>query len=316
MPATPTRIAAVRTAEQPAGRAPSQDRTVVLPTAVAVLDGASAPDPVERDGGWYADQLARQIADRLADERLDLTTVLADSIAAVTSGHRLVPGHAPSATVAMLRWNADRTDGLVLGDSSLVAFAPGRPAEEVIDDRLAAVAPAQRVAYHDRLSAGGGYDEAHRDLLRQLVGEQRRHRNCRGGYWIAEADPGAAGHALVRSWPTGALSAVLLATDGVTRGIGRIGLPSWSAALELARRTSPAAVLTTVREAEAADPDGRRWPRSKRHDDQALVLVDWDGPAGAPGPAGAARPADAPGPAGAGRPTDACGPAGAAWPVS
>ncbi len=248
---------------------------MLLPTAVAVLDGASAPDPADRDGGWYAGQLARQLAARLPDERLDLTTVLADSIAAVAADHRLEPGRSPSATVVMLRWTADRTDGLVLGDSSLVAFAPGRPAEEVVDDRLAAVAPAQRVAYHDRLSAGGGYDQEHRSLLRDLVGEQRRHRNCRGGYWIAEADPAAAGHALVRSWPAGALAGAALATDGVTRGIGRIGLPSWSAALELMRTGGPAAVLGAVRAVEAADPDGRRWPRSKRHDDQALVVVSW-----------------------------------------
>ena len=130
----------------------------------------------------------------------------------------------------------------------------------------------------------------------ELVGEQRRHRNCRGGYWIAEADPAAAGHALVRSWPAGALAAAALATDGVTRGIGRIGLPSWSAALDLMRTGGPAAVLGAVRAVEAADPDGRRWPRSKRHDDQALVVVSWAQPARrAPARPAAARPPAPPG---------------------
>jgi hypothetical protein len=248
---------------------------VVLPNAVAVLDGASAPDPVERDGGWYAGQLAEQLADRLADPGLDLPTVLADSIAAVTFRHRLVPGSSPSSTVAMLRWTRGLVEGLVLGDSSLVVFPPGGAAEELVDDRLARVAPAQRVAYHDRLTAGGGYDHAHRSLLRQLLGEQRRHRNSPDGYWIAEAEPAAARHALARSWPAGALSAAVLATDGVSRGVGRAGLPTWSAVLDLADRSGPSAVLDAVRAAEAADPDGRRWPRSKRHDDQALVVVAW-----------------------------------------
>jgi hypothetical protein len=265
----------VWTAERAAGTAPSQDRTVVLPTAVAVLDGASAPDPTERDGGWYAEQLARQLADRLGDESDDLPTALADAIAAVTAEHRLVPGSSPSAAVAVLRWTDDRVDGLVLGDSSLVVFPVAGPAEEVVDRRLAGVAPAQRVAYRDRLSAGGGYDDGHRALLCRLAGEQRRLRNCLDGYWIAEADPAAARHALVRSWPAAALSAAVLATDGVSRGIGRVGLPTWSAALDLVDRTAPTAALDAVRAAEAADPDGRRWPRSKRHDDQTLVVVRW-----------------------------------------
>lgn len=254
---------------------PSQDRTVVLPNAVAVLDGASAPDPVERDGGWYAGQLAGQLAGRLADTSLDLPTVLADSIAAVASGHRLVPGSSPSSTVAMLRWTRDRAEGLVLGDSPLVVFSPGGAAEELVDGRLARVAPAQRVALHDRLTAGGGYDDGHRSLLRHLLGEQRRQRNSPGGYWIAEAEPAAARHALTRSWPAGALSTAVLATDGVARGVGRPGLPTWSAVLELVDASGPTAVLDAVRAAEAADPDGRRWPRGKRHDDQALVVVAW-----------------------------------------
>lgn len=277
MPGTPARVARVRTAERAAGTKPTQDRTVLLPGAVAVLDGASAPDPSGQDGGWYAGQLAGQLAERLADVSLDLATILADAIAAVASEHRLVPGSSPSSTVTILRWNDDRTDGLVLGDSPLVVFSGGR-CEELVDDRLAYVAPGQRVAYHDRLAAGGGYDDVHLQLLRELVGEQRRHRNRPDGYWIAEADGTAARQALTGSWPVADVTAAILATDGVSRGIGGAGgtaLPDWSAALEVVESGGPLALLDAVRAPEAADPDGRRWPRSKRHDDQALVVVGW-----------------------------------------
>ena len=266
-----TRLTRVRVAERSAGAKPTQDRTVLLPDAVAVLDGASAPDPSERDGGWYAEQLATELAARLADRRLDLTTVLADAIAAVTSAYRLVPGSSPSSTVTLLRWDADRVDGLVLGDSPLVVFT-GDTAEVVVDERLNGVAPGQRVAYHDRLARGGGYDEAHRELLRALVGEQRRHRNRPDGYWIAEATPVAAGQALTRSWPAGAVTAALLASDGVSRGIGR-AVPDWAAALRLIEDEGPNALLDAVRAPEQADPDGRHWPRSKPYDDQALIAV-------------------------------------------
>jgi hypothetical protein len=271
VPGAPARLAV---AERAAGSKPTQDRTVLLPDAVAVLDGASAPDPAERDGGWYAEQLARELAGRLGDRRLDLTTALADAIAAVTSEFRLVPGSSPSSTVTLLRWDADRVDALVLGDSPLVVFTAAGP-EEVVDERLNGVAPRQRVAYHDRLARGGGYDEAHRELLRALVGEQRRHRNRPDGYWIAEATPTAAGQALTRSWPRDVVTAALLASDGVSRGIGR-AVPDWTAALRLVRDRGPEALLDAVRAPEQADPDGRHWPRSKPYDDQALIVVTLD----------------------------------------
>ena len=259
-------------AERAAGAKPTQDRVVLVPGAAAVLDGASAPDPAERDGGWYANALAAELAARLPGT-LDLATVLADAIAAVTSEHRLVPGRSPSSTVTLLRWTGPAVEGLVLGDSPLVV-ATDDGIEVLVDERLATVAPAQRVAYHDRLAAGGGYDDGHRELMRALVGEQRRHRNRPDGYWIAEAAPAAARQALTGSWPARDVRTALLATDGVSRGIGR-AVPDWAAALALVAAAGPDALLDAVRAPEHADPDGRTWPRSKPYDDQALVVVTW-----------------------------------------
>ena len=133
-------------------------------------------------------------------------------------------------------------------------------------------APGPGGANHDRLARGGGYDDTHRDLLRALVGEQRRHRNRPDGYWIAEATPHAAGHAITRSWPRVAVTTALLASDGVSRGSGR-AVPDWAAALRLVRERGPDALLDAVRAPEQADPEGRHWPRSKPYDDQALVVV-------------------------------------------
>jgi hypothetical protein len=282
------RVARVRAAERAAGDRPSQDRVVLLPSAVAVLDGASAVDASARDGGWYAEVLAEELAARLESD-LDLRTVLADAISAVTTRHRLVPGGSPSSTVTVLRWGPEVLEGLVLGDSPLVVVHRDGRVEVVVDERLQTVAPAQRVAYHDRLAAGGGYDDGHRDLLRALVGEQRRHRNAPGGYWIAEASPAAAREALVRRWSTSDVTVALLASDGVSRGLGH-PFDGWPALVAVATTAGPQAVLDAVRAAEDADPDGARWARSKRHDDQALVLVDWPdrpGRSPAPEPAGA-----------------------------
>ena len=266
------RVARVRAAERPAGDRASQDRVVVLPAAVAVLDGASGTGPSTRDGGWYASVLAAELAARL-ESTVDLRTVLADSISAVASAFRLEPGGSPSSTVTVLRWGRGVVEGLVLGDSPLVVVRRDGGIEVVVDERLKAVAPAQRVAYHDRLVAGGGYDDGHRALLRALVGEERRHRNAPGGYWIAEASPAAAREALVRRWRLADVRLALLASDGASRGVGH-PYADWRT-LVAAAAEGPDAVLDAVRAAEEADPDGARWPRSKRHDDQSLVVVDW-----------------------------------------
>ncbi len=33
-----------------------------------------------------------------------------------------------------------------------------------------------------------------------------------------------------------------------------------------------------MHEAESDDPNGTRWPRTKRHDDEAVVVIDFDRP--------------------------------------
>ena len=106
---------------------------------------------------------------------------------------------------------------------------------------------------------------------------ERRHRNTDAGYWIAEADPAAADHALLRSWPRSSVRAVLVATDGLTIGVNRYPQPpTWSDALALADEHGPDALIDLVHQVESTDSTGARWPRSKAHDDKALAVLAFD----------------------------------------
>jgi len=234
---------------------PTEDHVLTLDNAVLLLDGATAPSPDQPPGGWYAGLLAKQLADELgALPADDLAAVLARAIAAVAESHGLRPGSSPSSTVAMLRWTDDRIDALVLADSPIVAF--GRSGHEVLaDGRIAALR-----------AAGKLYTGA----------DVRARRNAADGFWVAEADPGAAHQALCRSWPREDIETVLLASDGVAVAVDDYGLFDWHDVRALAREQGLHAVLEAVRTAERADPHGTRWPRPKRHDDQALALVDFD----------------------------------------
>ncbi|WP_410638157.1 protein phosphatase 2C domain-containing protein [Amycolatopsis sp. lyj-346] len=234
---------------------PTEDHVVVLDNAVLVLDGATSSDPSHPPGGWYAEQLARRLAEDLrAAPRADLAEVLTGAIAAVTAEHRLRPQRSPSSTVAAVRWLEDRVDALVLADSPVVGFG-GFGVDIVSDDRLA------------RLRRRG---------MLQTGADVRRRRNTHDGFWVAEADPGAAAHAVRRGWRRADVDAVLLASDGVSIGVDQYELFDWREVLAVTRADGPDAVLAAVRAAEKQDPDGERWPRPKRHDDQALVLVDFN----------------------------------------
>lgn len=238
-----------------------------------MLDGASHPDPTERDGGWLADTLGRDLRVKLStDPGADLADMLAAAIADVARRYALAPGIAPSTTVNIVRWHGDDLDVLVLCDSPAVVFTRDGQAHPVRDDRLPRLthlAPGPGPA--------PGFVMARPDQWRAGVARQQGIRNRPGSYWVAEADPQAAHHAIRARWPLADVDAVLALTDGVADGVDRYGHPSdWHAALRLATG-DPAVLVDAVHRAEESDPDGTRWPRGKRHDDKAIAVIRFGG---------------------------------------
>lgn len=252
---------------------PTEDRVVPFGHGVVVLDGVTSLTPGTAGGGWYAGLLGAELARRIeGDPEVDLGDVLAESIRSVATAEGLVPGRSPASTVAIARWTDDRVDALVLADSPVVAFGAAGP--RVLADEHLRRLPRSRPGFRTRLRDGAGYGEGHAESLRAGMTATARYRNTEGGFWVAEADPAAARHAARAGWDRADTDALLLATDGVSCGVDDYGLFDWSQVLGLARAEGPGAVLAAVRQAELEDPDGVRWPRPKRHDDQALVLVD------------------------------------------
>jgi hypothetical protein len=263
------RVVRVLQAERSNGSHPSEDRIFTTDHAVIVLDGASQPDPTVHDGGWLADQLGKDLAGRLHDQPgADLAQALAESIRSVAEANHLQPGISPSSTVAIVRWDTATVDVLLLCDSLVIVNDRLGQVHEVRDDRLAAV-----TAGIDR-PAGFNADDP--GAWRALVGGQRRHRNRPGGYWVAEAHPDAAHHAVTASWPITDVAVILAMTDGVSKGVERYGVPpDWATAVDLAA-DDPARLVDSIHDAEASDPLGDRWPRSKQHDDKALAVVRFE----------------------------------------
>jgi len=251
----------------------NQDQYLVGDYYAAVFDGASAfpPEPSDRDGGWYARELAKAVQERMAPSS-DLRGVLKDALEDVLREHDL-DADGPSSTVALTRWDDVNLDCLVLGDSPIAVMHSNSHVDVMTDRRLSAIGAGKRRAYRQRLVAGGGFDSEHRELLRSLQAEQRKFRNKPDGYWIAADDPSAAGQAFTRRFPVRSICAAMLMTDGASAIVDRFGLTTWAEMASRLPREGCAEVLAEIDHAESADPAGRSSPRSKNHDDKTAVLV-------------------------------------------
>jgi len=160
----------------------------VLSNAVAVLDGATDPaDSPDRDGAWYAELLAAAFAARLVDQGTDMADLVADSIAMVAGTYGLTPGHSPSSTVSIVRWDEESVEAFALADSPLGISLRTGDVHVVRDDRLVGVMHDIVSEQHELLAAGHRHEPEHGDVVQRARQELRARRNRGGGYWVAEA---------------------------------------------------------------------------------------------------------------------------------
>ena len=68
----------------------------------------------------------------------------------------------------------------------------------------------------------------------------------------------------------------MLLSDGASRLVDPFRLATWEELLALLDESGPDELLHQVRAAEAVDPEGRQWPRTKRSDDATAVYLVLD----------------------------------------
>lgn len=109
--------------------------------------------------------------------------------------------NSPSATVVVLRLNANMVESLVLADSTLVVALSSGEVTAICDDRL------QRLKA--RLSAEGNPPPSGAAMT--------EYRNRRKGFWVAGARPEVAHQALEDAWYTDSTASAALLTDSAVR---------------------------------------------------------------------------------------------------
>ncbi|MEV5973012.1 protein phosphatase 2C domain-containing protein [Streptomyces sp. NPDC051921] len=255
---------------------PNEDFALGSAECVVVLDGAGMPKGLptgcEHGVAWYVRRLGNALHREATESRRDLAHCLATAIERTADLHRdtceVDSPFSPSAMVAMLRVRDEQAEWLVLGDGTFV-LDEGQEPSVVSDQRLKAVASEKRAAL--RAAEPGSPEE--RAVHTALVEEERALRNRQGGFWVAAADPEAAAEALTGSTPIAHLKRAALLTDGSARYVDTFGLGDWADFLEVLERHGTASLICQVREAELSDPDRKRWPRSKGHDDATVIFA-------------------------------------------
>ncbi|MFE3288175.1 hypothetical protein ACFXJJ_34430, partial [Streptomyces sp. NPDC059233] len=219
---------------------------------------------------WYVAQLGGHLAGGLAEHDRPLADGLADALERVARLHPECdlnnPG-TPSATVAVLRERPGFFDHLVLADSPVVLEGAGG-ISVLTDLRVDEVCQDLRVET-EQFQTG---TPEHRASVARLVAAQREIRNTPDGYWVAAAGPEAAFHALTGTVAADDVRSAAVMSDGVSRLVTEYQMASWEVVLDKLRADGPASVIRMVREVEATDPHGRRWPRYKAGDDAAIAF--------------------------------------------
>jgi hypothetical protein len=220
---------------------------------------------------WYVRQLATALLGELTSPA-DLRDCLARAITAVTASHAdtcdVTHTGTPSATVAIVREHATAWDYLVLSDTTIVfdcnsglRVVSDTTVDEVAVDELAASRAHQ-----------AGHSE-HEERLHDLIAAQRQLRNTPEGYWLAGSWPEAASHAIIGAIPLDDLRRAALLTDGAARVVQPFHITDWNGLLDTLRDHGPRQLLRQLRNAEASDPHGQRWPRHKLNDDATVAYL-------------------------------------------
>ncbi|MGW3912979.1 integrase [Streptomyces sp. NPDC005070] len=253
----------------------NEDFAAAAPGAAVLLDGAGvagAETGCVHGIAWFSATLGGLLLSAITTQPArPLVECLADSIRTVRFLHEdtcdLTHRASPTSTVVAVRVGAGFLEYLVLGDSTLLLADLDGKTTAVTDQRLDEVGKRLRAPVDVLPTGSPEHVVALADYRDALTGL----RNQPGGFWIVGPDPLAAEHAFTGSVPVESLTSVTLLSDGATRLVDLFELATWQETLAAIRSPGPDELIRRVREAEASDPDGRRWPRGKVQDDATIL---------------------------------------------
>jgi hypothetical protein len=261
---------------------PNDDAFAHADNASVVLDGATnLGDPLmpgESDAAWIAHFGARRLMAHMRDgdaPRDALRHALADARKSFEALRRRPIKEKWETPLASMMFMHDLPEGfgaLSFGDCVALVKRPDREIEiigEAFDKRAAESRRVAKLAAEKGLPPASGVNRP--EFLSSL--RAGRSRVNSGRHWAFCPDERAADH--VEEWiiaaPRGSI--VLLASDGFLALASDYGAYDAEELVAAAREKGLGALGEELRAVEAADPEGRKFPRFKKSDDATAVLL-------------------------------------------
>lgn len=263
----------------PRSGGPYEDFVIATREVIILLDGVSVPNGMEtgciHGTDWYVRQLGIRLLQHTSQVPTEpLANCLALSINEVADLHKgscdLTHPGTPAATVSVLR-TTGRIDWLVLSDAVIALDTLYEGLKIIRDTSVESTAVDQAASV---FATAVGTPE-HAERRRQLITERRTSRNTSGGYWIAAANPEAAGHAITGSMRPGHVRQAAVLSDGAARLVD-FGRADWRDVFDLLEQRGPDELISQVRDAEADDVQCLTWPRTKPYDDATVAYARID----------------------------------------
>jgi len=183
------------------------------------------------------------------------------------------PCRQPAAAMAAVRATPCGIDMISIGDCAIFYEAPDGSVRRFGSSRVARYDQKAEAILHEVLAAGGSWLEALPAMRRQIL-RNRQRANQTGGYWVVQPNADWARRTQRRRQVIADGSAILLATDGLTRLIDCYGALLDPAGLLAASQRGLQSLINTLRRIEARDPDCVVHPRIKPVDDATGLLLE------------------------------------------
>lgn len=262
---------------------PNEDAFGVLDTAAVVLDGATGLcDPLmpgKSDAAWLARFGVRRLLAHLSDgddPGLGIRHAMEDAERSFAALRRRAPAERyenPFASMMLIAAAEASLEARWFGDCAALVKPPGEPVT-VLGDTLAkreleAARVAKLAARHWLAPAAGHNRPEYLAALRRA----RNTVNSDTGGWLFGPDPRAADHATRCAVPAPAGTLALLASDGFLALVSDYGRYDAEGLFAAATSSGLEKLGSELRKIEAADAEGRRYPRFKTSDDATAVLL-------------------------------------------
>lgn len=272
------------------GSPPNEDLVWTGEGVALVLDGATGLTDTqytdaESDGRWYVETLSDEIQDRIVSDE-PLTRIVEASIEVVSDRFAEFTGNAtlqrhekPSAAGAIVRWDGETVEYLVLGDCSVILETADRTVPVLgegpreLDDRVVEHMEELRAEATEQIS----YGEL-RERVDDMLIEHRKQMNEQDGYWTLGQTPEAVQYALTDEFPQEAVQELVIFTDGFEGLVPTYdAFVDWKRLLQYISHNGLDRAINVLRAFEQADPECRAYPRIKPSDDVGVVHVEFDG---------------------------------------